>query len=393
MSDNSRFETKAIRQQYERSQHREHSVPLYMTSSFVFDSAEHARALFAEEQDGAIYSRYSNPNVDELVEKLKSMESADDGIACATGMAAVYASLAGLLNQGDHVVASRSLFGSTFQVLDQILPRFGITTTFVNINDLDAFTDAITEQTRMIVVESPSNPGLDIADLHALGELAKQHQLILNVDNCFATPYLQQPLTLGAHIVTHSATKFLDGQGRVLGGIVLGDLDLMEKIRFFARQTGPSMSPFNAWTISKSLETLAVRMDRHCENALGLAHELAENEAVAMVRYPHHKDHPQVELARKQMKAGGGLVAFELRGGIEAGRRFLDALKMVSLSPNLGDTRSIATHPASTTHSKLTEQERLAVGISPGLVRISVGLEHIDDIKADINQAIEFADK
>ena len=391
MTTDYKFETDAIRQQVERSQHREHSAPLYLTSSFVFDSAEQARAMFAEEVEGAIYSRYSNPNVDEFISKMMRMENAEDGVGCATGMAAVYASLAGLLDQGDHIVASKSLFGSTFQVLDQILPRFGITTTFVDVTNIQAYKNAITENTRMIVVESPSNPGLDIADISALAQLANNHDLILNVDNCFATPYLQQPLKMGAHLVTHSATKFLDGQGRVLGGIVLGDAKLIEKVRYFARQTGPSLSPFNAWILSKSLETLALRMDRHCENALALSHTLAQNKGIETVRYPHHADHPQYDLALKQMKAGGGLVAFELKGGLDAGRKFLDSLHMVSLSPNLGDTRSIATHPASTTHSKLSEQERLDAGITPGLVRISVGLEHIEDITSDILLAIDKA--
>jgi O-succinylhomoserine sulfhydrylase len=388
MSKKKSFETDAIRGQHERSQFREHSVPLYMTSSFVFDSAEQARAMFADEVQGNIYSRYSNPNTNELVEKLCIMEGTEDGIATASGMAAMYSSMAALLKSGDHVLACRSVFGSTHQILNTIFPRFGITHSYADITEPHTWEEKILPNTRMIFVETPSNPALDIIDLEWLGKLAAKHNVILNVDNCFATPYLQNPVKWGAHIVTHSATKFMDGQGRVIGGVILGTKELIKEIRFFTRHTGPSMSPFNAWILSKSLETLAVRMERHCHNALELARHLEKHPGVSVVKYPFLESHPQHILAKKQMKLGGGLVTFEIKGGLDQGRKFLDALEMISHSPNLGDVRTIAIHPASTTHSKLTEAERAAVGITPGLIRIAVGLEDVNDIIGDIDQAI-----
>lgn len=393
MSKKKHFETDAIRQQHERSSFREHAVPVYLTSSFVFDDAEQARAMFADEITGNIYSRYSNPNTNELIEKLCSMEGTEDGIATASGMAAMYASMAALLKSGDHVLACRSVFGSTHQILNTIFPKVGITHTYADVNEPDTWEAKIQPNTRMIFVETPSNPALDIIDLEWLGKLAKKHNLILNVDNCFATPYIQNPAKWGAHIVTHSATKFMDGQGRVIGGAILGTKALIKEIRFFARHTGPSMSPFNAWILSKSLETLAVRMDRHCQNALALAQYLEKHKDVLKVKYPYLPSHPQHALAKKQMSAGGGLVTFEIKGGLDQGRKFLNALKMISHTPNLGDTRTIAIHPASTTHSKLTDAERGAVGITPGLIRIAVGLEHIEDIIADVQQAIEVSGK
>ena len=389
MSEDKHFETNAVRNQLDRSQYREHSAPIYMTSSFVFEDAEQARAMFADEIKGNIYTRFSNPNNDEFISKLCQMEGCEDGLATASGMAAMFISLAAILDQGDHVLASRSLFGSTHQVMTSILPRWGVSHTYVDIKDTDSWEAAIQENTKMIFVETPSNPALDLIDLEWLGKLAKKHNVLLAVDNCFATPYIQQPAKFGADIVAHSATKFIDGQGRCIAGAVLGTKEIIQKIRFFARHTGPALSPMNSWILSKSLETLAVRMEKHCDNALTLAKHLETREDVEFVVYPFLESHPQHELAKKQMKTGGGLVTFEVQGGIERGRRFLDALKMLSLSANLGDTRSIATHPASTTHSKLKEEERMAVGISPGLVRISVGLEHIDDIIADINQALD----
>lgn len=389
MSESNHFETNAIRSQHERSQHREHSVPLYMTSSFVFEDAEQARALFADEQPGNIYTRFSNPNSTEFIDKLCKLEGTEDGIATASGMAAMYISMAGLLKSGDHVVASRSVFGSTHQILTNLFPRFNISHSYVDIAESkEKWEQSIKPNTRMIFVETPSNPALDIIDLEWLGALAKKKGVILNVDNCFATPYLQNPSKWGAHLVTHSATKFIDGQGRVIGGAVLGTKELIKEIRFFARHTGPSMSPFNAWILSKSLETLAVRMDRHCDNALALARFLESNAKVEYVKYPFLPSHPQYTLAKKQMKHGGGVVTFEVKGGISAGRNFLNSLRMISHSANLGDTRTIATHPASTTHSKLSDAERAAVGITPGLIRISVGLENISDIIADIEQAM-----
>lgn len=383
------FETDAIRNQHERSSFREHSVPLYLTSSFVFEDAEQARAMFADEIPGNIYSRYSNPNTNEFINKLCVMEGTEDGIATSSGMAAMYSSMAALLKSGDHVLACRSVFGSTHQILNTIFPKFGISHSYADITEPETWEAKIQPNTRMIFVETPSNPALDILDLEWLGKLAKKHNVILNVDNCFATPYIQQPTKWGAHIVTHSATKFMDGQGRVIGGVILGTKELIKEIRFFTRHTGPSMSPFNAWLLSKSLETLAVRMDRHCENALTLAKWLEQNEQVVKVKYPFLPSHPQFELAKKQMKLGGGLVTFEIKGGLDQGRKILNALKMISHTPNLGDTRTIAIHPSSTTHSKLTEEERQAVGITPGLIRIAVGLEDVRDIIADISQAIE----
>ena len=382
------FETIAIRTQAAQSQYREHSVPLYMTSSFTFDDAEQARALFADEIPGNIYSRFSNPNTDEFIDKMCLLEGTEAGVATATGMAAMFLSIASFVRAGDHVVASRSLFGSTHQILTQLLPRWGITHTYVDADKPEDFERAIQPNTKMIFIETPSNPAIDLIDIAWLAQLADQHSILLNVDNCFATPYLQNPAKLGAHLVTHSATKFIDGQGRVLGGAVLGRKDLIKEVRFMARHTGPSLSPFNSWILSKSLETLAVRMEKHCQNALELAQFLETLPAIAYVKYPSLPSHPQHELAKKQMSLGGALVSFELRGGIEAGRAFLNKMQLISFSSNLGDTRSIATHPTTTTHSKLTEEERLQVGITPGLIRLSVGLEHIEDIKKDVMQAV-----
>lgn len=383
------FETLAIRTQMERTRQREHSAPLYLTSSFLFDDAEHARALFSEEVEGNIYSRYSNPNNDEFIEKLCLLEGTEDGVATASGMAAMFISIAAFVKSGDHVLASRSLFGSTHQILTQLLPRWGVSHTYVDADKPEQFEQAIQPNTRMIFIETPSNPAIDLLDIAGLAALANKYGILLNVDNCFATPYIQNPAKLGAHIVTHSATKFIDGQGRVLAGAVLGSKTHLKEVRFMARHTGPALSPFHGWLLSKSLETLAVRMDRHCQNALELAQFLEALPEVAYVKYPHLPSHPQYELAKQQMRLGGGLVSFELKGGIEAGRNFLNKLQMISFSANLGDTRTIATHPASTTHSKLKEEERRQVGITPGLIRISVGLENIEDIKQDITQAIQ----
>lgn len=390
MEDNNRnFDTDAVRSQHDRSAFREHSVPLYLTSSFVFDDAEQARAMFADEIPGNIYSRYSNPNTNEFIEKLCILEQTEDGIATASGMAAMYASMAALLKSGDHVLACRSVFGSTHQILNTIFPKYGISHSYADVNQPETWESKIQPNTRMIFVETPSNPALDLIDLEWLGKLAKKHNVILNVDNCFATPYLQVPAKFGAHIVTHSATKFMDGQGRVIGGAILGTKELIKEIRFFTRHTGPSMSPFNAWILSKSLETLAVRMERHCENALTLAKALEGSEDVSIVKYPFLESHPQYALAKKQMRLGGGLVTFELKGGLDQGRKFLNSLKMISHTPNLGDTRTIAIHPASTTHSKLTDEERAAVGITPGLIRVSAGLEDVRDIIFDVTNAIK----
>ena len=384
------FETDAVRTQTERSQHREHSTPIFATSSFVFEDAEQARAMFADEVQGNIYTRFSNPNNNEFIEKLCLLEGTEDGIATASGMAAMFVSIAAFVQSGDHILASRSLFGSTHQILTQLLPRWGITHSYVDIAaPPEEWERHIQANTKMIFVETPSNPGLDLIDLAWMGTLVKRHNLIFNVDNCFATPYVQNPAEWGAHIVTHSATKFIDGQGRAIGGAVLGQRDLIKEVRFLARHTGPALSPFNGWILSKSLETLAVRMEKHSQNALALAEFLEQQEEVLSVKYPFLSSHPQHELARKQMRTGGGLLTFELKGGLDRGRNFLNALKMISFTANLGDTRTIAAHPASTTHSKLSDRERAAVGITSGLIRISVGLEHLEDIQADIVQAID----
>lgn len=382
-----KFETDAIRIQTPTTGEREHSTPLYMTSSFIFESAEQARALFANEIEGNVYSRYSNPNTDEFVRKICKLEGADAGVATSSGMAAVFTSLAALLQQGDHILASRSLFGSTHQILNQILPKWGITFTYADVNKTDTWEGLIKKNTRLLFLETPSNPGLDLIDLEWAGKLAAKHDLIYVVDNCFATPYLQRPMEFGTDVIMHSATKFIDGQGRAIGGVIVGKDQYIEDIAFFTRHTGPALSPFNAWLFSKSLETLPVRMDRHCDNAEKLADFLGNHPSVTRVKYPFHKDHPQRELAKKQMERGGGVVCFEIAGGYDKARSFIDKTKMLSRSANLGDTRTIVTHPASTTHSKLTDEEREQVGITPGLVRIAVGLEGIEDILKDIDQA------
>lgn len=388
MSNQHQFETNAIRTQVNRTQYREHSQPLFLTSSFTFPNAEEMANTFAGNTDAIIYSRYSNPNTDELIAKVCQMEGAEAGFATASGMAAVFASLAAFLESGDHVLASRAVFGSTHQILTQILSRWGIPHTYVDPQDIDSWETHIQTNTKMLVLETPSNPGLQLIDLERAGQIAKKHNLILNVDNCFATPYLQQPLKYGVHLSVHSGTKWMDGQGRVLGGIVVGKADLIKEIIFFCRHTGPAMSPFNAWTMSKSLETLAVRMERHCKNAISLARKLEEHPQVAQVFYPHLPSHPQYNLAKKQMKYGGGIVTFEIKGGREAAMLFLNKIKVLSLSSNLGDTRTILTHPASTTHSKLSVEERALVGITDGLIRVSVGLEHVEDILKDILGAL-----
>ena len=382
------FETQAIRTQLERSQFQEHSVPLYLTSSFVFEDAEDMRASFSEEKDRNIYSRFSNPNTTEFVEKICKMEGAEAGYAFATGMAAVYSTFAALLNSGDHIVSASSVFGSTHALFTKYFPKWNIQTSYFDINKPETIESYITENTKIIYAESPTNPAVDILDLEYLGQIAKKHNLILIIDNCFATPYIQNPIQFGAHLVIHSATKLIDGQGRVLGGVTVGREDLIREIYLFSRNTGPALSPFNAWVLSKSLETLAVRLEKHCENALAVAEFLEKHPNVNLVKYPFLKSHPQYEIAKKQMRLGGNVVAFEIKGGLEAGRKFLDKIKLCSLSANLGDTRTIVTHPASTTHSKLSVEERLAVSITDGLVRVSVGLETVKDVIADLNHAL-----
>lgn len=380
--------TDTVRTQTPRTSQREHSTPIFPTSSFVFDDAEHMRAMFADEQEGNIYSRFTNPTVAEFVQKVAAMEGAAAGVATTTGMAAGFASIMALLRSGDHIVSSRALFGSTVALLNQYLPRWGITCTYVDIVDIDQWTNAIQPNTKMLLVETPSNPGLDLADLAALGALANSRGLILNVDNTFATPMLQRPLDLGAHLVWHSATKWFDGQGRTMGGVVVGQEDLIKQVYQYCRNTGPSLSPFNAWVLSKSLETLHVRMERHSVHALTLATAIEAHSAVEFVRYPFLPSHHQYDLARQQMSAGGGIVAMCVRGGYDAATQFMDKLTLFTITANVGDTRSIVTHPASSTHAKLTEADRQAVGISQGLVRLSVGLENVEDLVRDVMEAL-----
>ncbi|MES2808961.1 MAG: PLP-dependent transferase [Bacteroidota bacterium] len=381
--------TQAIRIQTPRTQQKEHSTPLYLTSSFIFEEAETMRAAFADENEDNIYSRFSNPNVDEFIAKMCALEGAEDGFATATGMAAIFGTFFSLLQQGDHLVCCSSVFGSTFTLVTKYLPKYGITCTLVPVGDEAACEAAIQPNTKMMYIETPTNPQLEIIDLEWAGQFSKKHNIILAVDNCFATPLLQKPIQYGADLVMHSATKWIDGQGRVLGGIVLGRADLIKEIYLFCRNTGPALSPFNAWVLSKSLETLDVRMERHCKNALQVAEALQSNPHVEYVKYPFLPNHPQYAIAKKQMAAGGGIFCLEIKGGVEAGRKFLDSLQLLSVTANLGDSRSIASHPASTTHSRLSSEQQLAVGITPGLIRISTGLEKADDIIADIIQALE----
>lgn len=383
-----KFETHAIRNQMKRSQYLEHSTPLYLTSSFVFEDAEDMRASFAEEKKRNIYSRFSNPNTSEFVQKVVQMEEADDGVSFATGMGAVFATFAAFLNAGDHIVSARALFGSTHTLFTKYLPKWEISTSYFPVDDISLVEELIQPNTKCIYVESPTNPGVDILDLEAIGKIAKKHKLLFIVDNCFATPYLQQPIKYGADLVIHSATKLMDGQGRVLGGVTVGSKDLIRELFLFARNTGASLSPFNAWILSKSLETLAVRIDRHCENAFTIAEKLEASQEINWVKYPFLKSHPQYALAKKQMLKGGNIIAFEVKGELEAGRNFINAIELCSLSSNLGDSRTIITHPASTTHSKLSNEDRLAVGITNGMIRISIGLEHPEDIWNDLKNAL-----
>lgn len=382
-----KFETLAVRTRVPQTQEKENSSPLFLTSGFTFDTAEDMRAVFAEEKQANIYSRFSNPSVKEFEDKMALLEGTEAAYATATGMAAVFASFMAFLKSGDHVISARAIFGSTHTMLTKYLPKWGIEYSYFD--DPKEIDKLVRKNTKMLFVESPSNPGLEIFDLELLGKIAKKHKLIYHVDNCFATPYLQQPVKYGAELITHSATKFIDGQGRVLGGAVCGSKELIKEIYLFCRNTGPAISPFNAWVLSKSLETLAVRMDRHCDNALKLAEHLSKHKEIETVNYPFLASHPQYKIAKKQMKAGGGVVTFAVKGGYERAKKFMDALDMITLSANLGDTRTIATHPASSTHSKLSDAERKAAGITPGLIRTSVGLEHVDDVIADIEQALK----
>jgi O-succinylhomoserine sulfhydrylase len=383
------FETDAVRTQTARTQYKEHSTPLYLTSGFVFDDSEEMRASFAEEKQRDLYSRYSNPNTSEFIDKICKMEGAEEGYAFASGMAAIYSTFSALLSAGDHIISARSVFGATHSLFTKYFPKWQIETSYFKVNELETIADLIQPNTKIIYAETPTNPGVDVLDIEVLSRIAKKHGLLLIIDNCFATPYLQQPIIFGADLVIHSATKLIDGQGRVLGGVTVGRKDLMREIYLFSRLTGPSLSPFNAWVLSKSLETLAVRAERQCENALRLATFLEGHPKVNWVKYPFLKSHPQYEIARKQMKLGGVVVTFEVQGGVAAGQQFFDNIQLCSLSANLGDSRTIVTHPASTTHAKLEEEDKRAVGITDGLVRCSLGLEHVEDIIADIQQALQ----
>lgn len=386
---NTHFETNAIRTQMERSSFAEHSSPLHLTSSFVFEDAEEMRASFAEEKQRAIYSRFSNPNTSEFIQKVVQMELAEDGVAFASGMGAVFATFATFLSAGDHLLSSRAVFGSTHALITKYLPKWNIETTYFNTDQIQDLESLLQENTRCIYIESPTNPGVEILDLETLGDFARKHNLLFIVDNCFATPYLQQPIRFGADLVIHSATKLMDGQGRVLGGITVGKKELIRELYLFARNTGASLSPFNAWVLSKSLETLAVRVDRHCKTALTLAQKIETHPKVNWIKYPFLPSHPQYQLARKQMKQGGSIISFEIKGGLHAGKTFINSIELCSLSANLGDSRSIITHPASTTHSKLSEAEQLEVGITPGMIRLSVGLEHHEDLWNDLKTALD----
>lgn len=382
------FETLAIRTQSETTQFSEHSVPLYLTSGFVFDDAEEMRASFAEEKQRDLYSRYSNPNVNEFVDKVCIMEGAEAGFAFASGMAAVFSTFATLLDAGDHVVSCSSVFGATHGLFTKYFPKWNIEYSYFNVNEVETAEGLIKPNTKFLYAETPTNPGVDVLDLEYLSAICKKHNILLVIDNCFATPYLQNPIKFGADLVIHSATKLMDGQGRVMGGITVGKKELIREIYLFSRLTGPAMSPFNAWVLSKSLETLAVRTEKHCENALKLATYLDGHPKVKWVKYPFLKSHPKHDIAKKQMRLGGNIIAFEVEGGLEGGRSFFDSIKMCSLSANLGDTRTIVTHPASTTHAKVEPEVKAASGITDGMVRVSVGLEHIDDIISDLEQAL-----
>ena len=384
-----RPETIAIRTQTERTAEKEHSTPLFLTSSFVYDSAEDMAAAFSDDSlDVNIYSRFSNPSVDEFIKKVCLLEGAEDGLATGTGMAAVFSTFMTFLSAGDHIISASAVFGSTHTILTKYLPKWGIEYSYFNMNQPETIEALIQSNTKVLYVETPSNPGLDIIDLEYVSKICKKHQILFVVDNCFATPAVQQPLKFGADLVLHSATKFIDGQGRVLGGVVVGNKELVKQMYLFVRNTGPSLSPFNAWVLSKSMETLYVRMDKHAENAMYIAKSLEGNPALSGVKYPYLPSHPQFDIAKKQMKNGGGVLTFELKSGIEGGRKFLNSLKWLSMTNNLGDSRTIASHPASTTHSKLSEAERASVGITTGLIRLSVGLEHPEDILEDILQAL-----
>ena len=381
-------DTLAVRAGTQRSQFQEHSEAMYLTSSFVFGSAAEAAARFSGAEPGPIYARFTNPGVSMFEDRLAALEGAERCVAFASGMAAILATVMGLMKAGEHVVASRSIFGSTVQLFQNILGRFGVETTFVSPTDPAEWRAAVKPSTRLFFVESPSNPLTEVSDIRALADIAHEAGAWLAVDNCFCTPALQRPLQLGADIVIHSATKYLDGQGRVLGGAVLGDKALMEGVYTFLRTAGPTLSAFNAWVLLKGLETLSLRMQAHSAHALELAIWLEAHPKIARVLYPGLPSHPQHALAMRQQVNGGGIVAFELAGGKEAAWKVIDATQVMSITANLGDTRTTITHPASTTHSRMTPEQRAAAGIGDGLIRIAVGLEHPADLMADLERGL-----
>ena len=382
-----KFETSAIRIQIPTTQEGEHSTPLFLTSSFIFEDAEEMGEVFAGNKEGNIYARFTNPNVDEFATKMAALECTEAAFATSSGMSAVYVSFMTFLVAGDHMLSTREIFGSTANILSNFLPKSGISYDYIDLTKPDTWDQIRKPNTKLLYLETPSNPGLAIFDLKKISSFCKAYGILLVVDNCFATPYLQRPAAFGADLVVHSATKYIDGQGRVLGGVICGNHENIEKVKNFCRSVGPSLSPFNAWILSKSLETLAVRMDRHCENAHKIAGYLTDLPQIKNLRYPHLSSHPQYDLATKQMLKGGGMISFELEGGLAAGRAFLDGLTLFSLTANLGDTRSIVSHPASTTHARMSAEDKLAVGITDEFIRLSIGLEHVDDLIADLDQA------
>ncbi|MCC6917014.1 O-succinylhomoserine sulfhydrylase [Nitrosomonas sp.] len=393
MNDELDPETLAIHTGIHRSQFNEHSEALYLTSSFVFGSAEQAAARFSGQEPGNIYSRFTNPTVTAMQERLAVLEGAEACIATSTGMSAILTCVMGLLSAGDHIVASRSLFGSTVSLFSNILSRFNIQTTFVSATDPAEWQAAVKSGTRLFFLETPSNPLTEISDIAALAEIAKRAGAWLAVDNCFCTPVIQQPLKLGADLVIHSATKYLDGQGRVLGGAILGKRDLLmdSGIFSFLRTAGPSLSAFNAWIILKGLETLNLRVKAHSDHALEMARWLEAHPRIERVFYPGLSSHPQHELAMRQQKTGGGIVSFEVKGGREAAWRVINAARVISITANLGDAKSTLTHPATTTHGRISQEAREAAGIRDGLLRLAVGLESPDDLKADLARGLQQA--
>lgn len=383
--DNYHPDTLAVRAGQIRTPEGEHSEALFPTSSYVFDSAAAAAARFSGEQPGNIYSRFTNPTVRNFEQRMAALEGGERCVATASGMAAIYATCAGILKQGDHIVSSRSIFGSTVILFDQFLTRFGIEVSYVEQTDIDGWSQAIQKNTRLLFLETPSNPLTAIADIKSLANLAHDHDCLLVVDNCFCTPALQRPIELGADIVIQSATKYIDGQGRCIGGAVIGtEARVGSDVYAFLRTAGPTMSPFNAWVFLKGLETLSLRMQRHCQSAMILAEWLEQQDAVERVYYPGLESHPQHELASRQMDAYGGIVSFDIKGGKEAAWKLIDATKMISITANLGDAKTTITHPASTTHGRLTEEQRQDAGIRQSLIRVAVGLEDVRDIQADL---------